>query len=106
MRTFAGLIVSTSNLFTRQSVKIGGFLTGNVYLCAHGYLILSIMKIEELPNGECKVAHPSGITIVYKEGDFNGSQRIEVTAGILADMDEMQIARALREIGDFVAQHS
>lgn len=64
------------------------------------------MKIEKLPNGERRVAHPSGITIVYKEGDFNGSQRIEVTAGVIADMDVMQIARALREIGDFVAQHS
>lgn len=64
------------------------------------------MKIEKLPYGERRVVHPSGIAIVYKAGDFNGSQRIEVAAGVIADMDEMQIAHALREIGDFVAQHS
>ena len=64
------------------------------------------MKIERLPNYECKVAHPSGISVTYREGDFNGSQRVEVPAGVIADMDEMQIARVLREIGDFVAQHS
>lgn len=64
------------------------------------------MELTRTDNGEYRVEHESGIAITFPKGHFNDQQRVEAKAGAFMGMSALDIARIMREIGDWMAcQH-